>query len=240
MSVKVAKYYPGKPEPHSPGFKNIVIHTQKNVLGGDLSPYNLSDENGNLLENIWQFSKVYPKVHAQRIPLSARYHPNTIIWEWKEEVHYKNKKIQKEFWEWRRQGMKNYKAVRYPNGFQGRHECVFALWPKIENPKKFIKLDYIQARKKIYCGEYARLAPKTPHFKKLKKMLDDGKNLQIVEVDGPDPTLDFPPYDQISKENPGLDINETVIRTLVNDPQKPFGHGYCIAALLLDGADWMK
>lgn len=129
--------------------------------------------------------------------------------------------------------MNNGYAVRYPNGFHGRHNCLFSLTESNE------RLDYIQARKRIYCGEYARLAPLTPHFKQLKTMLENGQNLQIVEVDGPDPALSYPPYDQISPASPGLVMTEATVRLLVNDPHKPFGHGFVIAALLLDGKNWI-
>ncbi len=70
--------------------------------------------------------------------------------------------------------------------------------------------------------------------------MEAGRSIQIVEVDGPDPTLTYPPYDKISKEEPGMLMDEETIRLLVNDPKKPFGHGFVIAALLLDGQDWLR
>jgi hypothetical protein len=236
--IRVAKYFPGKPLPVTPGFRNIFIHTKGNTLGGDLSPYVLKDEQGHLLENIWQFSKVYPSVTAQRVTLS-RFHPNVIIWEYPSEEHCKDGKMLPAYWNWRRMGMQNKYAVRYPNGFHGRHKCLFSLW-KCADSDDVKRLGYIEARKEIYCGEYARLAPRTPHFQELKSMLESGTNLQIIEVDGPDPSLTYPPYDRISPENPGLLIDADTIHTLINDPRKPFGHGYVIAALLSDGADWLK
>ena len=71
-------------------------------------------------------------------------------------------------------------------------------------------------------------------------MVDNGTNLQLIEVDGPDPSLSFAPYDQISYDNPGLDINEQNIKMLLNDERKPFGHGYVIATLLLGKEEWLK
>jgi len=239
--VSVAKYYPGGQSPVRKGYQNILIHTKGDNLGGDLSPYVLRDENGCLIENIWQFSKVYKKVTKQRVSYS-RFTPDKIIWEHPEEIHIdkvENNALEA-YWNWRKKGFHNEYAVRYPNGFHGRTSCLFSLWPCDTNPYAYDRLDYIEARKKIYCGEYIRLAPKTPHFKKLKEMIESGQNIQIVEVDGPDTNLIYPPYDQISRDNPGLDINEHNIKLLVNDPKKPFGHGFVIAALLLDGADWMK
>lgn len=237
--VRVAKYYPGKPLPVTEGFTNVLIHTKGGPLGGDLSPYVLKDENGQLLENIWQFSKVYPSVQRQNQAVS-RWMPDKINWVYPDEVHVQNNEVLPAYWNWRKLGMKNQYAVRYPNGFHGRRQCVFSLWPSADDPNTYERLDYIQARKRIYCGEYARLAPLTPHFKKLSDMLKRGENIQIVEVDGPDPSLSYPPYDQISSSNPGLLITEETIRLLINDRNKPFGHGFVIAALLLGGQDWMK
>jgi hypothetical protein len=101
-------------------------------------------------------------------------------------------------------------------------------------------LDYIAARKHIYCGEYKRLAPSTPHFIKLRALLVAGENLQIVEVDGPDPSLTYGPYASISSLEPGMLMDEATCRFLINDDRKPFGHGFVIAALLMGGADWMR
>jgi hypothetical protein len=242
--VLVAKYFPGKDVPAAPpGFVNALIHTSPSTLGGPLSPYLLKDEEGRILENVWQFSKFYAHVSKQRIPLS-KYHKDTIVWEHPEEEHA-NIDTKRDglvipndaYWAWREKGMRNKYAVRYPNGFEGRKQCICSI-RVIDG--QHIRLGYIEGRKQIYCAEYARLAPRTDAFKKLKTLLDNGTNLQIIEVDGPDPSLTFPPYDQISKDNPGLLITEETIRMLVNDERKPFGHGYVIAALLLGGEEWMK
>lgn len=235
--IKVAKFYPGKPQPVSEGYQNVLIHTSKAGIGGPLSPYVLCDEQGHLLENIWQFAKLYREVHAQHTPIS-RFNPGHIIWEHPVEKHVDEmNNPNNAFWAWRKKGMANKYAVRYPNGYHGRHKCICAIWGTKE---KYEILDYISARKKIYCGEYARLAPKTESFKALLKLLQNGENLQLVEVDGPDPYLKYPPYDQISPENPGLLITEETIKMIVNDPGKPFGHGFVIAALLLGGEKWMQ
>ena len=221
--IRVTKYHPSKEVPKIDGYTNIIIHTSGKVFGGQLSPYILKDEKGRLLENIWQFSKIYKIVTAQNQKLS-RYQPKVITWNHPEEIHVDSSgKITNLYWEWREKGMNNWYAIRYPNGFKGRHTVLYSLWE--DKNKEYQKLNYIEARKKIYCGEYARLAPKTEHFKKMKKMISEGKNLQILEVDGPEG---------------GLDIDEKTIREKINDPAKPFGHGYTIAALLLDGEDWMK
>jgi hypothetical protein len=256
--VRVAKYYPGKSEPETPGFRNVLIHVSSSGLGGTLSPFVLRNEKGQLLENVWQFSKLYPAVTQQRIPLS-RFRKETIIWEHPAEVHVNQRSPQvvdqrspqvvdqrspaveptPAYWAWRKKGENNHYAVRYPNGFHGRTTCICSLW-QAEPDGPFERLGYIEARKKIYCGEYRRLAPQTGAFQRLLSLLAQGMNLQLVEVDGPDPTLTFPPYNEISKEQPGLLMGEDTIRLLIDDSRKPFGHGYAIAALLLGGSEWIQ
>lgn len=248
--VRVAKYYPGKPPPKMENYKTILIHIDSKPLGGQLSPYVLANAQGCLLENVFQFSKAYSFVKRQEIPLS-RWHPDQIIWSHPAEQHIAaDGTILDAYWAWRAKGMRNPKAVRYPNGYHGRSQVEFSLWPKPGAPcpcpdqrydiEHYDRLDYIEARKRIYCQLYADLAPATDHYQKLMTLLASGENLLICEVDGPDPTLEFAPYDQISIDKPGLLINEDNIRLLINDPRKPFGHGYAIAALLCNGQEWMN
>lgn len=184
--VCVAKYYPGKKEPETKGFRNVLIHTSSSGLGGPLSPYVLRNEKGQLLENVWQFSKLYPRVTRQRTSLS-RFQPGNIIWDHPEEIHVDAASGEPTlaYWAWRKKGENNPYAVRYPNGFHGRKSCICSLWPD-DSLESWARLGYIEARKKIYCGEYIRLAPRTEAFKKLRALLMQGVNLQLVEVDGPE------------------------------------------------------
>src|SRR6185295_5481791 len=163
--VRVAKYYPGKAQPHTPGYRNVLIHTSPTGLGGPLSPYVLRNEEGQLLENVWQFSKLYPEVEAQRIPL-GRYHQGVIIWEHPAEQHVdpNSGEPTPAYWAWRAKGMTNERAVRYPAGYEGRHGCLCSLWQDE-------RLGYVEARKRIYCAEYARAAPPTPAFRELQRLL---------------------------------------------------------------------
>lgn len=232
--VRVAKYYPGRPLPVTPGFRSVLIHVSSTGMGGPLSPFVLKNERGQLLENVWQFAKLYSRVTEQRSLIKGT---NTVIWEHPSEEHLdaETGEPNDAYWAWRQKGMDNSLAVRYPNGYHGRTKCIGAIWPGEPG-----RLDYIQSRKKIYCAEYARLAPKTAAFKTLLNLLEKGENLQLVEVDGPDPTLKYAPYDQISPADSGMLMNEANIRLLVEDVRKPFGHGFVIAALLLGGESWLK
>ena len=83
-----------------------------------LSPYCLKNESGELMENIWQFSKIYRQVGKQSIKYSNW--DNRIIWEHDSEVHILDNKITKEYWAWREKGFK----CKYHVGYTNRGKCV--------------------------------------------------------------------------------------------------------------------
>lgn len=244
--VAVAKYYwrtkkiPTPPEsPNGKPWETFLIHSKNTGVAGKLSPFHLRDKYGRIMENVWQFAKVYSTVAS----VSSK------AWKHRGERHHDEEKgYTPEFWAWRKKGMNHDQAVRYPNGFKGRTQCKWALWPKSglndeqagTNPDNYEKLDYIQARKKIYCQIYKDMCPTNSSFKHIRELRRNGTNVLIVEVDGPDPTLKHAPYDRISKDDPCMIMDEEAIKLLLHDPKKPFGHGFVIAALLLDGADWLQ
>src|SRR5690348_11277605 len=128
--VLVTKYKPGDPAPAAPpGGKVYLIHTAANGMGV-LSPYQLRDPaTGALLENIWQFAKVYSTVPAIRTPVH-RFQPNNIAWEHPAETHIGDDgQPTAAYWEWRKKGLANRYAVRYPAGFAARRACLYSLWP---------------------------------------------------------------------------------------------------------------
>ena len=243
--VAVAKYYPDREPPEVANYKTVIIHTSAKTFGGSLSPYNLKDEAGRIIENKWQFAKLNKSVVQQYTPVNSK-NPDKIIWEHPAEFHMKDNEVLPAYWDWRKKGMNNWYAVRYPNGYEGRRLVVCSLWPKTpelansRDENDYRRLDYIEARKVIYYGEYARLAPRNAEFQKMQAMLRRGQNILIAEVDGPDPDLRFPPYHRISRSCPGLGIDRETATMLMNDRKKPFGHGYTIACLLLGGEDWFN
>lgn len=200
---------------------------------GDIGPYVLKNEDGQIMENIWQFSKVYKRVPYVKETYSK--YNNRVIWEHPFEVHMnKDGTLTKEYWAWREKGMSAPDAIRYPVGRseKARASCQYALW----NDQK---LDYVEARKAIYLPVYVEMVKKTEKFKKLKKMLEAGKDLLIMEVDGPrQESLNY------YKEKYGvkddfivgntIEVNEKNMNIMMNDTKHAFGHGYCLAMALLD------
>lgn len=95
-------------------------------------------------------------------------------------------------------------------------------------------LDYVNARKRIYCGLYAELAKAHPKFLNLKRELARGNKLIISEVDGPSYD-DHWPYNQVVDNS--IPFTYDICKHLINDTSHPFGHGYTIAALLMGWDD---
>ena len=114
-----------------------------------------------------------------------------------------------------------------------RRNCLFALKDENGDP-----MGLSQARKEIYYETYSRLAKEQPLYRKLEDYLDDGKNLLILEVDGPqEQSLNY--YKKkynVSDDwitNRSIDINEENMNILINDDHHSFGHGFCLASSLL-------
>lgn len=225
--VKVAQELPPAP----PGVLNLNWYpnnrltingpnTKYDIPLYQITPYGLKDSEGHIFENIWQGSKVYPCIDAQH-EIKA----NKVIWSHPAEIHVVNNNLTSEFWAWRKKLWNNLYPVRFPNGYYGRHKCLYALW--YENGS-WIQLPYIPARKKIYCKIYAQLVQQTEAYTMLKKLYDSGQSLQICEMD----------------VRPGL-VTEEVLRRELNNAANPFGklntggscasfgHGYVLATCLM-------
>lgn len=209
--VKVNQKLPPIPEPEVLNLNCLNFFTN-NIMYDiplyQIVPYYLKDAEGHIFENIHQFSKVYERVGYQNEIKAGK-----IIWSHPEEVHMINGELTPAFWAWRKKGWNNPYAVRYPNGYNGRGACLYALWNENGN---WITLPYIPARKKIYCKVYTELVQATEAYKMLKALYDKGQSLQICEMD----------------VRPGL-ITEEVLRRELNNPDFPFGHGYVLAACLM-------
>jgi hypothetical protein len=167
-----------------------------------------------------------------------------VIWQYEAEVHaiWNEKRrvwsVQKAYCDWRLKLQNAKEAVRYPVGFNHRHKCLFA-FDEDQSGKMIPKpLNYIEGRKAIYAPLYERLVQAKPQFKKLQEMVNMGVNVLIIEVDGPHQesleyyaetygvAKDFIERDTMLATQRNLDI-------MLNDPKHPYGHGYCLARLLI-------
>jgi hypothetical protein len=245
--------------PYTEGFLNVAVTSHNKAgVGAELSPFVLSNEEGHIMENIWQCAKLYPFVPDIDDSRSG--------WTWRREVHInpKTQNINPAYWEWRNAGMTFDKPLRYPVGSQHRHYAKCHVWPTSNDLNDAInmtgetpmeKLPYAAARIKIYCPVYMEMASKTKDFATLRELLDAGYNIQILDVDGPERTKNedgsvTAPYDQMPESTlehnaygesgvGSIEINEDNIKTMLMDEDQPFGHGYALACALLGHPEWV-
>jgi hypothetical protein len=225
-------------DPTYPNFIPILCLTKSSVYGS-LGPYVLKDDDGCIMENIWQFSKLYRNIPESIQKYSA--YDKTIIWSHPAETHVDEKDQPNAlYWKWREKGMHNPHAVRYPVGYHHRHACIGSLVKNVDD--RYVLLDYVNARKQIYLPVYVTLVKKQPQYKELRELLRQGKNLLIIEVDGPhQESLEY--YrDKYNVANDFIE-NSTILATkenldiMLNDTKHAFGHGYCLAIALQQTLD---
>lgn len=109
--------------PSYKGYKRVVCLMPSSAYG-DISPYTLKDEKGRLLENVWQFSKIYDRV-PRSVQRYSRY-DKRVIWEHTAETHVESGIPNEKYFAWREKGMNHGEAVRYPVGFKHRSKCICA------------------------------------------------------------------------------------------------------------------
>lgn len=214
-------------DPSFPEFTSIVVLMRSHSEYGCLGPYELKDANSRIMENSWQFSKIY-----ERVPKTIQYYSRwdkTVIWDHPAETHYRNGQILPAYWTWREKGMNNPYYVRYPVGFSNMSSCLFALAEGSEE-----RLDYISARKKIYIPIYCDLVKQQDKFLELKRRFKNGENLLIIEVDGPhEESLNYYMEEYGVKddfiESGTMKATEENLMIMMEDDKHPFGHGYCLA-----------
>lgn len=236
MSIKVGRITYVRREKVYPilqGYQSIVVLTKRSKYG-DLGPYCLKNDKEQIMENVWQFSKVYENVPD----VCKAQNDGTIIWKYPAEIHISNNEITPEYFNWREKGMNNKYYIRYPVGREHRHKCKFAI--KENNiEEKQIRLNYIEARKELYFPLYTELVEKQKKYKELKTLLKCGENLLIIEIDGPhQESLAY--YKKLYNVDNNFITDNTIevtpenMKIMLNDAKHPFGHGYCLGMSLLN------
>ena len=232
----------GSKEPSIKGWYKVRPLT-KSSKHFSLSPYSLRQilddgSRGPILENLWQFSKIYSTTPSVRRPYSRW--DKRIIWERGSETHIVDSKITQEYMDWRRDGFNCGDAIRYPVGYNHRHLCRGL----IKDPAVGMNVDenglgYIDSRVEVYIPEYIKSVKMEDDFVSLKKRYEGGENILIIDVDGPhQESLDY----YVSKygvvetfiENGCVNATPESLAILMGDEKHPFGHGYCLAMALMD------
>lgn len=159
------------------------VTSRSNDIGRQLSPFLLGpvklwgDYVSYNVENAWQYSKVY-KDHIDNGILNG----------------YRDNQPSKKWLEWAKDGWSKKEAVRYPMGKGAKP--LYSWW----NGEK---LDYIEARSKIYIPLYAKKAKRTEAFKKIKKLYEREKYeiIYLKDFDGYDlKNLDYSLLDAITSK----------------------------------------
>lgn len=224
--LRVGKYdWKTKTQAQTCGYTPLLIHTT-----GSLSPYIMKTKEGQIMENVWQFSKIWAEVPAVKERVS-RFSDET-RWEHPAEVHWDPvlRKPTPAYWAWRAKGMSHHRWVRYPCGFKHHPEAMGSI---VGTPDSWVLIGYLEARRKIYYPVYREIAATTRTFKALhKRLFAKGEKIQINEVDGPsyDPKED--PFCETHQGS--LPMSHEMLDRLMDNPSQAFGHGYSLAGALLD------
>lgn len=132
----------------------------------------------------------------------------------------KNRKPLKRFYETREKMYQDPVPHRHKEEAKGKNIPVFSVW--VDKQGNEHHLSYFESRQ-FYCTFYERMAKKLPDFKRLRKMIDDGFNLQIVGYDA------YP-------------VTKTV-EEHYKDISRPFGHELVLYTLLTEKEEnypWRK
>lgn len=200
-------------------------------FGKELSPFFIgpvitSDgTKANIFEVFWQCGKVYP-------------------------CHNDNGKPNEDFFKWRNEFYSKTECTKdlmrhacKSIGYEHKDCQYFAYYDKTKC--EYIPLSFVEARKKVYFPEYAKLIYNTDAFLWLKSLVDSGKKIALVDFDGYN-------YNEIcsmkkkyeqyvnkckkEKTSPVIPesafLNITSMKDVANCPFLSAGHGFVIKALL--------
>lgn len=178
-----------------------------------------------VFEILWQCGKVYP-CHDD----SGK--PNESYFEWRNYFYSKN--------ECTKDLMRHTcKSI----GYEHSDAKYFAYYDK--EKCEYIPLNYVEARKKVYFPEYAKLIYNTESFKYLKSLVDSGKKIALVDFDACNynelcaKKKEYIAYvNKCKKNKENLKYTESdfcnikSMKDFINAPFMKVGHGMVIKALL--------
>ena len=245
----------GRKFPITLGYMNIVVeHRNKTKLGGNLHPSRVK-YNDIIFSNIWNFSKIYEKLPAQnRRSVTGKngwkYNAQIFTQHNLDKLYLKtlnenmdiNDFILKEYWCWREKGINFSESVYNP-------DTKYHLWPiqsetnSNETNLEIIKnmdnehypaklLTELDARKRIYQKIYTALIQNNDEFITLKKMINDGYNIQLLANDITDIYTEKGVYGEDGVGS--FEVNMNMLSQLILDPDITISHVYILSMALLD------
>ena len=236
--IKIIRYdSKTKKAPEVPGYENVVIDKYS-----DFSTDILKDKNGNFLTNVWEFSKLFPRVAEQG--------KDQVWWTHPEEVHVKDGVIDSKYWAWRTKGMTFKHPIRYVNGQSNRNKFIHLLRAcetefEAKQAKKLItykgtnyeSLNHIEARTKLFFPMYSEAVKKQKVFTDLKVKTDKGTKIAIYDVDG---FLETKKNGVKCINKDTVEITKENVVELLGSDHHTFGAGICLAVLLLGKEEWLN
>ena len=188
---KLCGRFSSKSTPILASYMSINVTSGNRKWGPGLSPMLLGpvknntevDYNGDLLPDALIFENYYQSLKVYEIDVD------------------KDGNILESYFDRKSKLFESEKGIRRP---VKNSKCLYSYY-NIE------KLDYITARKKIYCPLYSKLVKHTDEYKELKRLHNEGYNLLLLDYDGYR-------FDDIA--------------TAIEDTTRPFGHGHVLYALL--------
>jgi hypothetical protein len=87
------------------------------------------------------------------------------------------------------------------------------------------ELNEIEARREIFCPLYVEFARETDSFRKIKKLLEDGYNVQLIG------------YDTVSWSS-AYDPDGQLLKDIFNDPSTLFSNAHVLAGMLTNNHVW--
>ena len=191
-----------------------------------IGPVKASDgETAEIFEIFWQCGKVYP-CHDDHGS------PNADYFQWRNH-YYGQTQCTKDLMR------HTCKSLGYEH-WDARYFAYFD-----QEQGNYIPLNYVQAQKKVYFPEYAKLVYNTESFRYLKSLVDSGKKIALVDFDACNYNescamkKQYEAYLNKCKKNkvtPTLEEKDftkiTSMKKLVSCSFIPVGHGCVIKALL--------
>ena len=137
-------------------------------------------------------------------------------------------------------------VMRHPYRQFGFEPEDMVCWPYWNEEKgEYELLSYLEGRKKVYVPEYAKLVANTPAMKYMKRLLDEGKKIALLDFDG------FNYYNEeamkiryrayrfkcskrkepvLLTEKDFTDVKD--MKSAINFADTPVGHAFVVKALL--------
>jgi hypothetical protein len=221
--VYIGSFSRGVAHPHLPGVTNInVTSGSSNKIdkapAKEMSPMYLGPVNNTtlhsigkttpvpakLFENFWQYGKVFPELGQLD----------------------KDGNVNAKWVAFRSKGYAENKGHRHPKGTKtkdvitrvnntNRYRYMLPAFGRYFNGENY---DYINSRKNVYVPVYESLVSHTQAYINLKRKVDNGESVMILDLDGP-------------RDGPNK-VTSSYLRSKINDSKSPFGHGYVIAGML--------